>query len=70
MVKVLFNSTIVIWSINYINNPDTRALEDRDKVIQQIEAIPGDVTNFIVEVLRPARLGGENEHTDKRYHAC
>ena len=64
MVKVLFDSTIEIWGTNYINNPDTRALNDRDKEIQQIEAIPGDTTNFIVEVFKPARLGGENERTD------
>jgi hypothetical protein len=64
MVKVLFDSTIEIWGTNYINNPYTRAPEDLDKEIQQIEAIPGDVTNFIVEVFRPARLGGENEHTN------
>lgn len=64
MVRVLFNSTIEIWGTNYINNPDIRALQDRDKEIQQIEAIPGDTTNFIVEVFRPAGLGLENEHTD------
>lgn len=64
MVKVLFNSTIKIWGTNYINNPDTRALEDRDKEIQQIEAIPGSPNFFIVEVFRPAMGGEENECTD------
>lgn len=64
MVKVLFDSTIEIWGVKYINNPDIRRLEDRDKEIQQIEAIPGCTDNFIVEVFKPARGGGENEHTD------
>lgn len=64
MVKVLFDSTIEIWGTNYINNPDTRALNDRDKEIQQIEAIPGSPDNIIVEVFIPAREGGEDEHTD------
>lgn len=64
MVKVLFDSTIEIWGINYINNPEIRALGDLDKEIQQIEAIPGSADFFIVEVFRPARGGGENERTD------
>lgn len=64
MVKVLFDSTIEIWNASYINSPETRAQNDRDKEIQQIEAIPGDTGNFIVEVFRPAREGGEDERTD------
>lgn len=64
MVRVLFNSTIEIWGTKYINNPDIRALGDRDKEIQQIEAIPGCTDNFIVEVFKSARGRGENEHTD------
>ena len=63
MVRVLFDSKIEIWAANYINNPEVRALEDRDKEIQQIEVIPG-TQDFIVEVFRPARGGGENERTD------
>lgn len=64
MVKVLFNSTIEIWAAKYINFPEARALEDRDKEIQQIEAIPGSTEFFIVEVFKPARGGWENERTD------
>ena len=59
MVRVLFNSTIEIWRADYINFPNTRALEDRDKEIQQIEPIPGCTDFFIVEVFRPAREGTE-----------
>lgn len=58
MVRTLFDSTIEIWAANYINNPEVMALEDRDKEIQQIEAIPGS-QDFIVEVFRPAREEGE-----------
>ena len=58
MVRVLFDSKIEIWNAQYINFPNTRALEDRDKEIQQIEAIPGS-QDFIVEVFRPAREGTE-----------
>ena len=64
MVRVLFDSTIEIWGASYINRPETRAPEDRDKEIQQIETIPGRTDDFIVEVFRPARKGGEDERTD------
>lgn len=63
MIRRRFDSKIEIWATNYINFPNTRAQEDRDKEIEQIEAIPGK-QDFIVEVFRPARGGGENEHTD------
>lgn len=53
MVRVLFDSTIEIWGASYINRPETRALEDRDKEIQQIEAVPGSQDTFIVEVFKP-----------------
>lgn len=64
MVRVLFDSTIEIWAVKYINFPEVRALEDLDKEIQQIEAIPGCTDFFIVEVFKPAREGGENERAD------
>lgn len=64
MIRRRIDSTIKIWTINYINFPATRALDDRDKEIEQIEAIPGSQGNFIVEVFRPASDGGENERND------
>lgn len=64
MVRALFDSTIEIWTANYINFPEVRTLEDHDKEIQQIEAIQGSTELFIVEVFKPARGGGENECAD------
>lgn len=61
MIRRRIDSTIEIWTINYINFPATRAQEDRDKEIEQIEAIPGSNGNFIVEAFKPAREGVEDE---------
>ena len=63
MIKLLLDSTIEIWGTKYINDPKIREQEDRDKEIHQIEAIPGNSNDFIVEVFRPAMGGVENEHT-------
>lgn len=61
MIKLLLDSAIEIWCTNYINKPESRSLDDRDKEIKQIEAIPGRTDYFIVEVFKPAREGAESE---------
>lgn len=58
MIRRRIDSKIEIWATNYINFPNTRAQEDRDKEIEQIEAAPGK-QDFIVEVFRPARERNE-----------
>lgn len=63
MIRRRIDSKIEIWATNYINFPNTRAPEDRDKEIEQIEAIPGSNGNFIVEAFRPAR--GEVERSEE-----
>lgn len=48
MKKISPKSKIEILAVNYINNPESRAEEDKDLEIIQIEAVsPGD---YIVEV--------------------
>lgn len=53
MIKTQENSSLEIWSGDYINNLEDRREEDKHTEIIQIET--GDTTNdnYIVEVVRP-----------------
>ena len=50
MIKTRDDSTLEIWSANYINSPDIRKDTDKNKIILQAENCSG-VDGFIVEII-------------------
>lgn len=51
MIKTRNNGKIEIWSSKYINRPNIRDIEDRNKKIIQCEGCNDENLNFIVEVI-------------------
>lgn len=48
-------SQIMVWSTQYINNPELREIEDQKLDVVQIDPVPGDHDHFLFEVMEYAK---------------